>query len=137
MSDFDAVASCVSAADGSLDGVVTVWIDGQESRLVGLADGDHQVAASGVDAAYAIDAVIACDAELPSASIVVAGVGAAPVPADAEPMVLATSLAAAPTAAPSAVQLPATGATAGAMLAGALVLVAVGAALRRLSRPAA
>lgn len=137
MNDIDAVASCDSAADGGLDGVVIVWIDGEESSLVGLADGDHRVTASGADAAYAIDAVIACDAESPSASITVAGVGAAPMPAGAEPMALATSLAVAPAAAPSAVQLPATGAAAGAMLAGALMLVATGAILRRLGRPAA
>lgn len=137
MSDVDAIASCESAADGGLDGVVTVSVDGEVSSSAGLADGDHQLGVTGVDAAYAIDAAIACDAEVPSASIEIAGVGTALVPAGAEPMALATSTASTPAAALSAVQLPATGTAAGGMLAGALVLVAVGAVLRRLARPAA
>lgn len=137
MSEFDAIATCESAADGGLDGAVTVWVDGAVSSFAGLADGDHRLGATGAEAAYAIDAAVSCDTDLPTASIVVAGVGTAPLPAALEPQALSATVVDAGALAPAAVQLPSTGAPAGAMLAASLALVAVGGALRRLGRPAA
>jgi hypothetical protein len=131
VSDLQVTASCTAASgdSASLDGSVSITLDGSVSTYDGLADGVTEFSATGVDAAYMVVADVQCDTAAPSVRYEAIGVGAPPLPG-AEPL----SAVDAEAAAYSVYSLPATGLDAGALAGLALVAVIAGAALLRISR---
>lgn len=124
-------ASCTAASgdSASLDGSVSVTLDGSTSTYDGLADGIAQLSAAGAEAAYVVVADVQCDTAEPTINYEAIGVGAPPLPG-ADPLSAVDTEA----ASYEVYTLPATGLDAGALAGLALVAVVAGAALLRISR---
>ena len=131
MSDLQVTASCTAASgdDASLDGSVTISVDGVATVYDGLSDGAVEFAVAGTEASFAVTADVQCDGTEPGVTYEAVGVGVAPVPgSDPVPSVDATA------AVYSAYALPATGLDGGGLAALALAAVVAGAALVRIAR---
>lgn len=134
------IVSCTAASGdvASLDGSVTISLDGTTAVHDGLADGTAEFSASGADASFLVVASVQCDTAEPAVTYEAVGVGSAPVPGagsevDAVPMADVVPVAY------SGYSLPATGidmASGSGLASLALVAVVAGAALVRVARRA-
>lgn len=124
-------ASCTAASGdvASLDGSVSITVDGVTSTYDGLADGIAEFSVAGAEAGYLVIADVRCDNDAPAVTYEAIGVGAPPLPG-ADPVPVADAAVGVYTA----YSLPATGLDAGALAGLALVAVIAGAAMLRVAR---
>lgn len=140
VSILDVTTDCQPGVTAGLDGVVTVTLDDAVATFHDLGDGEHLLGVSEEDAAYSIEAVVACDTDAPSVSVRVTGVGAAPMPGDDTSVTSADPAAAGEwsTAVSASAQgpsvLPSTGLATGALPGAGMVLLVAGVLLTRLAR---
>lgn len=123
MSDLQVDAGCVAQPDGaSLDGRLVVTVDGVSSTYEGLADGTADFSVDGVDASYVVTVNVQCDVDgEPTVTYEAVGIGT---PVVLEPLSVSSRA------------LPTTGLGNGALTVIAVLCVAVGSWLVRLSRSA-
>lgn len=131
MNDLQVTATCAASSGdtASLDGLVTISLDGAVTTYADLADGAAEFSVEGVDASFLVVADVQCDGETPGVTYAAVGVGSVPVPVEPE---LVTSM----PAAYASYSLPATGVDSGLLAGAALAVVLVGAGLARLARRA-